>query len=42
VVALPAAAQKSPVEANLEKKTSSIEEQVAKLKMLNSDFFADA
>ena len=42
VVALPAAVQKSPVEANLEKKTSSIEEQVAKLKMLNSDFFADA
>lgn len=41
VVALPAAVQKSPVEANLEKKTSSIEEQVAKLKMLNSDFFAD-
>jgi ADP-ribosylation factor GTPase-activating protein 2/3 len=42
VVALPAAIQKSPVEANLEKKTSSIEEQVAKLKMLNSGFFADA
>jgi ADP-ribosylation factor GTPase-activating protein 2/3 len=38
----PAKVTKSPVEVNSEKKPSSIEEQVAKLKMLNSNFFADA